>query len=105
MGNSQVNPGCGNAARQTGGGRIFHGGTPEGFREWLVNAIADTVTRSDVPEERIVFVNAWNEWAEGAYLEPDARQGHAFLQATRDALLTPVATRAMSQRNCTQRQR
>jgi lipopolysaccharide biosynthesis protein len=82
-----VNPGWDNEARRSGGGRVFHGATAEGYSEWLANAISDTVARFDDPEERIVFVNAWNEWAEGAYLEPDQRYGHAFLQATRDALL------------------
>jgi lipopolysaccharide biosynthesis protein len=67
------------------GASIFLGSTPEKYKEWLSHAINDTISRF-AGEERIVFVNAWNEWAEGNHLEPDQRFGHGYLEATGRAL-------------------
>ena len=43
-------------------------------------------------EERLLFVNAWNEWAEGTHLEPDAHYGHRWLEALRDAMVAKAWT-------------
>jgi len=82
-----VCPSWDNTARRKNKGTIFINNTPEGFQEWLSNAVEETCKRISNPNERLIFVNAWNEWAEGAHLEPDERNGYAYLEATRKALL------------------
>ena len=79
-----VNPGWDNEPRRSGDGRAFVHAAPRGYRDWLRHAIAAAQRR--FPVQPLVFVNAWNEWAEGAVLEPDSRLGHAWLEATRTAL-------------------
>lgn len=81
-----VCPSWDNTARKKTRGTVLLNSSPRGYEEWLGNAIADTVTRITSKEERLVFINAWNEWAEGAHLEPDTKYGYAFLDATRRAL-------------------
>jgi lipopolysaccharide biosynthesis protein len=78
-----VNCGWDNEPRRSGRGRVYLHASPRGYRDWLRDTISHRLAASP---GRMVFVNAWNEWAEGAVLEPDARLGHAWLQATRTAL-------------------
>lgn len=82
-----VCPAWDNTARRKQGGTVFEGSTPERYKHWLANALVDSEARIENTADRLIFVNAWNEWAEGAHLEPDARYGHAYLAATRDALI------------------
>jgi glycosyltransferase involved in cell wall biosynthesis len=84
-----VSPGWDNEARKPGKGYTFFGNTPRTYRAWLESAVS-FARRAPVQGESVVFINAWNEWAEGAYLEPDRRHGYAYLQATREALEKPV---------------
>jgi len=58
------------------------GNTPAAFREALVRAKAFLGEQPDGP--RILTLNAWNEWTEGSYLEPDTVNGLGYLEAVKD---------------------
>ncbi|MBK5307534.1 MAG: glycoside hydrolase family 99-like domain-containing protein [Frankiaceae bacterium] len=76
-----VMPGWDNTPRRGEAAYVFHGGNPVSFRRWAARAAEAAVAG---PGEPLLFVNAWNEWAEGAQLEPDLRFGRANLEALRD---------------------
>ncbi len=80
-----VCPSWDNDARKPGRGITYQNSTPALYQEWLAEACRYTAREPD-PDKRMVFINAWNEWSEGAYLEPDRRYGYAYLQATANAL-------------------
>ncbi|MDB5457433.1 MAG: Rhamnan synthesis, partial [Caulobacter sp.] len=80
-----VMPSWDNQARKPWAGHAFHNAEPQSYHRWLVGAL-DHADRTARPGEAMVFVNAWNEWGEGAYLEPDRWFGHGYLQATRTAM-------------------
>jgi lipopolysaccharide biosynthesis protein len=79
-----VTPAWDNAARRQFGAAIYHGSTPDLYEQWLAAAVQKA--KAVHANEPIVFINAWNEWAEGNHLEPCQKWGHAYLQATRNAL-------------------
>jgi len=81
-------PAWDNSPRRGVTASIFAGGSPERYARWLAKA-GDHALRQH-PEERLVFVNAWNEWGESACLEPDTRHGFAYLNAT-SAVLQKLA--------------
>lgn len=73
-----------NTARYGPDAYLLHGSTPALFQSWLETLIAQA--RRHPPERRLIVVNAWNEWAEGAHLEPDTRYGYAYLNSIGRAL-------------------
>jgi predicted O-linked N-acetylglucosamine transferase (SPINDLY family) len=78
-------PAWDNTARKKLKSVIIANSTPEAYRAWLGRCLRETLKRFK-GDERLVFINAWNEWAEGCHLEPDQRNGHAYLEATRSEL-------------------
>jgi len=80
-----VMPGWDNTPRLPANGQVFVNAHPVNYQRWLTAVVAQTVQHNP-PGERIVFINAWNEWAEGCHLEPDEAFGHGYLEATRRAL-------------------
>jgi lipopolysaccharide biosynthesis protein len=78
-------PSWDNTARKGHRALIFLGSTPALYRGWLSACINWTALHR-AADERLVFVNAWNEWGEGCQLEPDTIFQDQYLAATRDAL-------------------
>jgi lipopolysaccharide biosynthesis protein len=89
-----VMPGWDNSARRGLLATIYVDHSPERYMHWLETAIAHE--RRVRGERGLVFVNAWNEWAEGAYLQPDTVNGMAYLEATRMAVGMNGTQRLMS---------
>lgn len=63
---------------------IYKNSNPKSFKLAAKLAI-DTVKEKD-EQHRIIFLNSWNEWGEGAYMEPDMRYGKGFINALREAI-------------------
>jgi glycosyl transferase family WbsX len=64
-----VTPGWDNSLRRARRATVFLGSTLNLFQQWLVETLAKLMKSRNTPH--ILLINAWNEWAEGNYLEPD----------------------------------
>ncbi len=79
-----VTPMFDNTPRRREGATILIDSSPELYEEWLTEVVQHFQPPS--PEENFVFINAWNEWAEGNHLEPCGKWGRRYLEATRRAV-------------------
>lgn len=76
-----------NTARKQNSSHIFANFSLLKYKQWLSESVFSTLNNPKYKmEEKIIFINAWNEWAEGTHLEPDRKFGYGYLQATYDVL-------------------
>jgi len=61
-----------------------HHNTPESFGACLQKAKEYSDNRPEQP--KIIIINAWNEWVEGSYLEPDMKWGYGYLEAVQKVM-------------------
>ena len=73
--------------------QVLEGNTPEAFGRAVRQAV-DMV--SPLPGQTMVTINAWNEWTEGSYLEPDTVHGMAYLEALRESVRSGAPRAACS---------
>ena len=64
------------------GGSCYDGVTPEGFEKYFDELFQKNMIRGN----EVVFLNAWNEWGEGMYLEPDKINKFKYLEAIRNVV-------------------
>ena len=77
-----VTPSWDNTARKGSNSFMLHHANPDKFKEWL-QFIKENYANTDI-QEKLLFINAWNEWGEGNHLEPCQKWGHKYLQAIKD---------------------
>ena len=78
-------PSWDNDARKPGKGVTFVNSTPDNYEKWL-DYLLHYTNENRESNEKLIFLIAWNEWAEGNHLEPCQKWGHSYLQANKRAI-------------------
>jgi len=73
-----------NSARRKKNAFIFTDSSPEEYGNWLGYILKNFPW--DINKEKFLFINAWNEWAEGNHLEPCQKWGKSYLEITKENL-------------------
>ena len=73
-----------NTARYKNRATLYNGASPQAFEKWF-SKLVNTMPLRKLPES-FIFLNAWNEWSEGTYLEPDEKFGRQYLEAVKKVL-------------------
>ena len=74
-----------NTARYKNRATLYKGASPQLFEKWF-SKLLDSMPRRNLPEN-FIFLNAWNEWSEGTYLEPDEKFGYQYVEAVKKVLI------------------
>ena len=77
-------PGWDNSARRNNPSLLLNNSTPQKFGKWLKNILSEFTPYSE--QENFIFINAWNEWAEGNHLEPCRKWGKAYLETLKEEI-------------------
>lgn len=82
-----ITPGYDRTARAGKAAKIYKNATPEKFKQHVHDMLEAVKDKSS--EHKIIFLDSWNEWGEGNYMEPDLKYGHAFLEALKSEIVEP----------------
>lgn len=79
-----INPRMDKTPRAGKNALIYSNSTPNKFKSVVEKSL--NIVKDKPDEYKIIFLDSWNEWGEGAYMEPDLRFGHGYLNALKDVM-------------------
>lgn len=76
-----------NTARKQNASHMFYNFSLLKYKQWFSHLVSNVYNNNKYSnDEKLIFVNAWNEWAEGTHLEPDRKFGYGYLESTHSVI-------------------